>query len=79
MAEKLSKQGFSVENLSTELRRARNGGRNFVINVDVTSSNMLDEVELQKQLRDIQQLKQKLKLDVLDIRVQKLETNQCMR
>lgn len=72
IAKSISGKGMSVENITTELRQGPHGRRDFVVNTDVTTTQILEEEGLDVLLKDIQKLKEQLKLDVLDIRVQKV-------
>lgn len=72
IAEDLTNRGLTVENITTELRQGPNGRRDFVVNTDVTTSENLASEDLQKVLQEMDNLKKTLKLDVLDIRVQKM-------
>ena len=63
---------MNVENLSTELRRGKNGRRDFVVNADAIMCQILQEKELKQIIDDIQKLKLILNLDVLDIRIKRM-------
>lgn len=72
VAEQLATLGMSVENLTTELRQGKSGRRDFVVNADVITSQIMEEEELKEVINDIQKLKSTLNLDVLDVRVQRI-------
>lgn len=74
ISEKICEKGMSIENITTEIRMGKNGRRDFVVKADCTSTdNVLalgDSREaLQQMIDDLTELKPKLALDVLDIRV----------
>lgn len=74
ISESLAEQGMAVENLTTELRRGENDERYFVVDAEVTITNISEINELKPVLDDIKQLKNELELDILDLRVQKLRS-----
>ena len=74
LAEKVSQQGLSLENVSTELRMGQGGRRDFVVDADCTTPILLDHEHLQEVVNDLGSIKSILNLDVLDVRVHKQRT-----
>ena len=69
IADKVSEENLSVENITTEIRLGEGGRRDFVINCDCTASRKLENPELDALFGDFSDLKKELNFDVIDIRV----------
>ena len=69
IAGKVSQENLSVENITTELRTGKNGRRDFVIECDCTSPDILSTKELNLLVDDFTGLKNAMKFDVVDVRV----------
>ncbi|EJK65411.1 hypothetical protein THAOC_13728, partial [Thalassiosira oceanica] len=60
---------FSIEDVTTEIRRGRTSKRDFVVTADVVATEMLEREHLDSILAEFQSLKDDLDLSVVDIRV----------
>jgi len=69
VAELLAHRRMSVEDITTEIRRGEKGRRDFVVNVEVVTSQKMDQENLDSLLAEFQDLKEELNLSVVDIRV----------
>jgi len=70
VAQYLSDHQISVENLTTELRLTADGTRRqFVITAECVGKERVEGIALEEMLKELSDIKQELKLDVLDIRV----------
>lgn len=69
VSEKVASRGMSIENITTKLRIAKNGQREFVIDALVSSTTMLDRTDLDHVIDDISTLRQDLSLSHFDVRV----------
>ena len=69
IAEKITKEGMSVENISTEVVMRNNGRRDFVITAECTTSMTWDKEHIRELNKEFSDLKDSLGLDIVDIRV----------
>mmetsp|Transcript_13034 Transcript_13034/g.27440 ORF Transcript_13034/g.27440 Transcript_13034/m.27440 type:complete len:416 (-) Transcript_13034:143-1390(-) len=69
IAELIAARNMSIEDISTEIRRGKNDRRDFVVNADVVTTEKIYEKDLDSLIEDFHQLKEQLKLSVVDIRV----------
>lgn len=82
VAEALSERGLHIESITTNLQH-RNAAAasistedvdtvDFVIDADCVVSRYLDQEQMQTLVQDLRHLQEELKLDIVDIRVQRL-------
>jgi len=71
-SEALAERGLSIENITTDIVRGKDGRKEFHINADCVITSYLDHDELVAVVSDLNHLKEQLSLDVVDIRVQRL-------
>ena len=69
ISEAIAQRGFSIEDVTTEIRRGRTNKRDFVVTADVVATEKLDKEHLDSILAEFQSLKETLDLSVVDIRV----------
>ena len=69
ISEAIAQRGFSIEDITTEIRRGRTNKRDFVVTADVVATEKLDKEHLDSILAEFQSLKEALDLSVVDIRV----------
>jgi len=69
VSEKVAQQGMSIEDVTTKLRVSKSGEREFVIDALVSSTTLLDRVDLDHVILDISRLQEDLSLSHFDIRV----------
>ena len=69
ISEAIAQRGFSIEDVTTEIRRGRTNKRDFVVTADVVATEKLDKEHLDSILAEFQSLKEALDLSVVDIRV----------
>jgi len=69
ITEKLTEQGLTLENVTTELKMRKNGRRDFVIIADCSSPASWDKSHLNDLVEDFTVLKRELDMDIMDIRV----------
>lgn len=69
VANKVSEENLSVENITTEIRMDASGVRQFVIDCDCTTSRSLTKECLEDLYNDFNVLKDELQFDVVDVRV----------
>lgn len=69
IANKVSEENLSVENITTELKMGKNGRRDFVINCDCTSTRRSSLEELELLTKDFTEVKDAMNFDILDVRV----------
>ena len=69
ISEAIAQRGFSIEDITTEIRRGRTNKRDFVVTADVVATEKLDKEHLDSILAEFQSLKETLDLSVVDIRV----------
>lgn len=67
VAEKAASKGMSIEDMTTSLRVAKDGTREFVIDALVSSPNLVEKEHLEHMILDISTLKQELQLTHFDI------------
>jgi len=70
ITEKIAQRSMSIEDISTEIRRGRNGHRDFVVTAEVVTSIKMEQENLDSLVAEFQVLKEELNLSVVDIRVQ---------
>mmetsp|Transcript_13690 Transcript_13690/g.19576 ORF Transcript_13690/g.19576 Transcript_13690/m.19576 type:complete len:420 (+) Transcript_13690:67-1326(+) len=70
IADRVSKENLLIENITTKIVIGSSGRRDFVIDCDCTSSRKLEKSDLDVLFEDFSILKEDMKFDVLDIRVQ---------
>lgn len=75
ISDTLSKKGFSVDDIGTELRLNNNGRRDFVVDANVTTPVELNYDQVKEIVNDLGSLKDTLSLDVVDVRVHRTKTN----
>lgn len=73
ISEKCLDTGLSIENVTTELQKGAGGRREFVVHADCVASRYMDEDQVVQMAADLGTLKDTLGLDVVDVRVQRLE------
>ena len=71
-SEALAERGLSIENITTDIALGKDGRREFHINADCVVTSYMDQDELYAVVSDLNHLKEKLNLDVVDVRVQRL-------
>lgn len=76
ISETLVHKGLSIETVSTDLQLHGGRGpdrdrRDFVIEADCVASQPLDQEHVESLVKDLNHLKQELKLDSVDVRVQR--------
>lgn len=69
IAAKITEEGMSVENISTEVVMRHNGRRDFVITAECTTTMTWDKDHIRELDKEFSSLKDSLCLDVVDIRV----------
>lgn len=69
VSEKVASKGMSIEDVTTKLRFSKSGEREFVIDALVSSTTVLDRVDLDHVIHDISRLQEDLSLTHFDIRV----------
>jgi len=71
ISEAIAQRGFSIEDITTEIRRGRasKSKRDFVVTADVVATERLDQERLDSILAEFKSLKNELDLSVVDIRV----------
>ena len=69
ISEAIAQRSFSIEDITTEIRRGRTNKRDFVVTADVVATEKLDKEHLDSILAEFQSLKEALDLSVVDIRV----------
>ena len=69
VAQKVSEENLSVENITTEIEMDRRGERNFVIDCDCTATHVMSKSELDELFNDFNILKDELQFDIVDVRV----------
>jgi hypothetical protein len=73
IAETLTERDIKLEKVTTEIRRGKDGQKNFVVEVDCTFSHYMDHEHVQQMVKELSALKPALELDILDVRVQRLK------
>jgi len=74
VSERLTDQGLSIENVTTELKESADGRKLFVVNADCVSPRYMDEKRILDMSSKLGELKVTLDLEVVDVRVQKFRT-----
>lgn len=72
ISESLLRYNLSIENATTELHQRRGGGTDFEVSTDCVTAAHMDQKEIETMVHQLEQLKEPLGLDTLDIRVQRL-------
>jgi len=70
---KLAERNLSVENMATELRVGKQGRRDFVVECDCVTYQKLNKDDRDELVRDIHSLKDDLSLDVVHVRMLKID------
>jgi hypothetical protein len=73
IAESLLAYDLSVEQVNTELRRGKGGRLEFSCEADCVANSYMDHDHIEAMVRDLSHLKEKLDLDIVDVRVQRLK------
>ena len=69
IAEAIAERNMSIEDVTTEIRRGKNNGRDFVINPEVVTTEHMDQEHLDSLLAEFQKIKEDMDLSIVDIRV----------
>ena len=69
IAEAIAERNMSIEDVTTEIRRGKNNGRDFVINAEVVTTEHMDQENLDSLLAEFQKIKEDMDLSIVDIRV----------
>lgn len=69
IAEEIAGRNMSIEDIATEIRRGKDGRRDFVVNAEVAMSSKIDQEDLDSLIKEFQALKEEMNLSVVDIRV----------
>ena len=69
IAEAIAERNMSIEDVTTEIRRGKNNGRDFVINAEVVTTEHMDQEHLDSLLAELQKIKEDMDLSIVDIRV----------
>jgi hypothetical protein len=72
ISESLADKGLSIESIVTDVQVGRNNRHEFVVNADCIATSYMDHETLSTMVADLGSLKQELKLDTFDVRVQRL-------
>lgn len=75
ISEKLTDEGLSIENVTTELRKGKRGRRLFVVNADCVGTRYMSNKRILEMSSELGDLKKSLDLDVVDVRVQRFDTD----
>lgn len=67
----LANRNLSIENISTELRVGKNGRRDFVVNCDCVTNDIMTQGKRDVIVRELRGLRTEMSLDILDIRILK--------
>ena len=54
IAEAIAERNMSIEDVTTEIRRGKNNGRDFVINAEVVTTEHMDQEHLDSLLAELQ-------------------------
>ena len=73
ISESIRDHGLSVENVSTELQTSKVHGVDFVVQADCVATRFMTHDEILSLVGELGNLKQELGLDVVDIRVHRLD------
>lgn len=76
ISEKIRDKGLSIENVTTKLQKGKGGRKEFVVDADCVTTYYMDENGVHDMAADLGHLKESLSLDVVDVRVQRLESQQ---
>jgi len=68
-AETIAHRNMSIEDITTEIRRGKNGQRDFVATAEVITTEKMNQEHLDSLLAEFQELKEELNLSTVDIRV----------
>lgn len=71
VAEAAHAAGLSVENVHTSLKRKGNAVH-FVLDMDCVTTQFMDHEEIRDMVHNLSLLKQRLDLDICDVRVQRM-------
>lgn len=69
ISELIAAKGMSIEDITTEIRRGKNGRRDFVVTAEVITTEKMDREHFEELNAEFTQLKDELDLSVVDIRV----------
>lgn len=69
ISELIAAKGMSIEDITTEIRRGKNGRRDFVVTAEVVTTERMDREHFEELNAEFTQLKDELDLSVVDIRV----------
>jgi hypothetical protein len=75
ISESLLEHGLSVENVTTELQIGKHQGTDFVVQADCISTKHMTHDELLSLVGELSEMKQELGLDVVDIRVHRMDSS----
>jgi len=79
VSEKLTEEGLSIEDVTTQLQRGKSGRNDFVVEADCVTTKHMDKDRLLELTSSLGSLKQALDLDVVDVRVQRFATQPARR
>jgi hypothetical protein len=73
ISEKMFQHGLSMENVTTDLRRGRSCEKEFVVSADSNTTKFMNQDDIKEMVSNLNELKQELNLDHMDIRVRRYE------
>jgi len=71
ISEKLTEEGLSLENVTTQLQDGADGRRDFIVEAECVTSTHMDQDRLVAMSTSLGSLKEELGLDLVDVRVQR--------